>query len=66
LNIARFCAEASVSQNAFYVWKKRLLATAQQDRVAMPVSSSDRRSWCDDSNELPITGATLLCRILAV
>ena len=23
LNIARFCAESGVSQNAFYVWKKR-------------------------------------------
>jgi transposase len=35
LNIARFCADAGVSQNAFYVWKKRLLATAQQV-AAMP------------------------------
>ena len=35
LNIARFCADAGVSQNAFYVWKKRLLTTAQQDRAAM-------------------------------
>jgi hypothetical protein len=26
LNIARFCANAGVSQNAFYVWKKRLLS----------------------------------------
>ena len=36
LNIVRFCADAGVSQNAFYVWKKRLLTTAQQDRAAMP------------------------------
>src|SRR4029079_13242027 len=36
LNIARFCADAGVSQNAFYFWKKRLLTTAQQDRAAMP------------------------------
>src|SRR5438270_5686815 len=36
LNIARFCADAGVSQNAFYVWKKRLLTTAQQDRAAIP------------------------------
>ena len=36
LNIARFCADAGVSQNSFYVWKKRLLTTAQQDRTAMP------------------------------
>ena len=36
LNIARFCAESGISQNAFYVWKKRLLTTAQQDRAAMP------------------------------
>jgi len=35
LNIARFCADAGVSQNAFYVWKKRLLTTTQQDRVAI-------------------------------
>ena len=36
LNIARFCADAGVSQNAFYVWKKRLLSLAQQDRAKMP------------------------------
>ena len=36
LNIARFCADAGVSQNAFYVWKKRLLTTTQQDRAAIP------------------------------
>ena len=36
LNIARFCADACVSQNAFYVWKKRLLTTTPQDRAAMP------------------------------
>jgi hypothetical protein len=36
LNIARFCVDAGVSQNSFYVWKKRLLTTAQQDRAAMP------------------------------
>ena len=36
LNIARFCADAGVSQNAFYVWKKRLLTITQQDRGAMP------------------------------
>ena len=35
LNIARFCEEAGVSQNAFYVWKKRLLTTTHQDRAAM-------------------------------
>ena len=36
LNIARFCADAGVSQNAFYVWKKRLLTRTKQDRAAMP------------------------------
>jgi hypothetical protein len=36
LNIARFCADAGVSQNSFYVWKKRLLTTAQQVRTAPP------------------------------
>ena len=36
LNIARFCDDAGVSQNAFYVWKKRLLTTAQQIRAARP------------------------------
>lgn len=35
LNIARFCADVGVSQNAFYVWKKRLLTTAQEGRAAM-------------------------------
>jgi hypothetical protein len=36
LNIARFCADAGISQNAFYVWKKRLLATSHKDRAAVP------------------------------
>ncbi len=36
LNIARFCKDAGVSQNAFYIWKKRLRATAQQGRAATP------------------------------
>src|SRR5436190_22836880 len=43
LNIARFCADAGVSQNAFYVWKKRLLTTAQRDRAAMPCRKHQRR-----------------------
>ena len=33
LNIARFCADAGVSQNAFYVWKKRLLTAAPERQV---------------------------------
>jgi hypothetical protein len=41
LNIARFCADAGVSQNAFYVWKKRLLTTSQKDRAAIP----RRKRW---------------------
>jgi len=36
LNIAQFYVDAGVSQNSFYVWKKRLQATAQQDLAAMP------------------------------
>lgn len=28
LNITEFCAQAGVSQNSFYVWKRRLKATA--------------------------------------
>jgi len=36
LNIARFCADAGVSQNAFYVWKKRLLTTAVERQTTMP------------------------------
>jgi len=36
LNIARFCADAGVSQNAFYVWKKRLLVTAPERQVTKP------------------------------
>jgi len=36
LNIARFCADAGVSQNSFYGWKKRLLATAPGRQVTTP------------------------------
>ena len=43
LNISRFCADAGVSQNAFYVWKKRLLTTAQQGRPAMPPRKRRRK-----------------------
>ena len=43
LNIARFCAEAGVSQNSFYVWKKRLQTTAQQGRTAMPPCKHRRK-----------------------
>jgi hypothetical protein len=43
LNIARFCAEAGVSQNSFYVWKKRLQTTAQQGRAAMPPRKHRRK-----------------------
>jgi len=43
LSVARFCADAGVSQNAFYVWKKRLLTTAQQDRAAMPRRKHQRK-----------------------
>jgi hypothetical protein len=42
LNIARFCAEAGVSQNAFYVWKKRLLAAR---RCAMKRATAPRHEW---------------------
>jgi hypothetical protein len=35
LNITRFCAQAGVSQNSFYVWKRRLQALAQASRPAM-------------------------------
>lgn len=43
LNIARFCADAGVSQNSFYVWKKRLPTTTQQDRAAMPRRKNRRK-----------------------
>ena len=43
LKIARFCAEAGVSQNSFYVWKKRLQTTAQQGRAAMPPRKHRRK-----------------------
>ena len=43
LNIARFCADAGVSQNSFYVWKKQLLTTTQQDRAAMPRRKHQRK-----------------------
>ena len=45
LNIARFCADAGVSQNSFYVWKKRLLTIAQQDRAAMPRRNHRRKHF---------------------
>src|SRR5262245_17351672 len=43
LNIDRFCEDAGVSQNAFYVWKKRLLTTAQQGRAPMPRGKHRRK-----------------------
>jgi transposase len=36
LTIAKFCAEAGVSQNSFYVWKKRLRTTAPDRQVMTP------------------------------
>jgi hypothetical protein len=36
MNIARFCSDAGVSQNAFYVWKKRLLTIALDRQVTTP------------------------------
>jgi len=42
LNIARFCADAGVSQNSFYVWKKRLRTTAP-DRQVMTLRRKHRR-----------------------
>jgi hypothetical protein len=32
LNNTEFCAQAGVSQNSFYVWKRRLRATTQKKR----------------------------------
>jgi hypothetical protein len=34
LNIARFCANAGVSQNALYVWKKRLPTLSRSSSVS--------------------------------
>ena len=36
LSIVRFCADAGISQNTFYVWKKRLLTATQHDRATPP------------------------------
>jgi len=36
LNIVRFCADAGVSQNAFYVWKKRLRVAALEGPATVP------------------------------
>jgi transposase-like protein len=47
LNIARFCADAGVSQNAFYVWKKRLLTTAQQEPRQAPPSDRSAMTATD-------------------
>jgi hypothetical protein len=53
LNIAQFCAEAGVSQNAFYVWKKRLLTTTQQDRTAMS-RRKHRRKKAGEKSLVPV------------
>ena len=53
LNIARFCADAGVSQNAFYVWKKRLLTTAQQVRAA-PRRRKNRRNKAVAKSLVPV------------
>jgi len=43
LTIAKFCDEAGVSQNSFYVWKKRLRTTAADRQVTTPRRTHRRK-----------------------
>src|SRR5438309_1662946 len=36
LSIARFCADVGLSQNAFYVWKKRLTTAPERQATRSP------------------------------
>jgi hypothetical protein len=53
LNIARFCADAGVSQNAFYVWKKQLL-TAATERQATRSRRKHRRKKAVGKSLVPV------------
>ena len=53
LNIARFCADVGVSQNSFYVWKKRLLTTAPA-RQATTVRRKHRRKKAVAKSLVPV------------
>ena len=46
LNIARFCERAGVSQNSFFVWKRRLRSTDQGGKSSSQerLTSSSRRN----------------------
>jgi hypothetical protein len=53
LKIARFCSDAGVSQNAFYVWKKRLGTTAVE-RQAMVPGRKHRRNKAVAKSLVPV------------
>ena len=53
LTIAKFCAEAGVSQNSFYVWKKRLRTTAPARQVT-PVRRKHRRKKAVAKSLIPV------------
>lgn len=53
LNIARFCSDAGVSQNTFYVWKKRLRITTRQVRTA-PLRRNHRRNKAAGKSLVPV------------
>ena len=53
LNIARFCADAGVSQNAFYVWKKRLLTTAPEQQATRS-HRKHRRKQAEAKSLVPV------------
>lgn len=36
LTVAQWCAQAGVSQNSFYLWKRRLCAPDEESRPALP------------------------------
>jgi transposase-like protein len=56
LNITQFCAQAGVSQNSFYVWKRRLRATA-------PPSGRKRRRL-SQQKELATASALVPVRLI--
>jgi hypothetical protein len=53
LNIAQFCSDAGVSQNSFYVWKKRLRTTALE-RQATTSRRKHRRKKAVANSLVPV------------
>jgi len=53
LSITRFCAQAGVSQNSFYVWKQRLQAMAEEQRFGLR-DSRERKSRAKSPTLVPV------------